>query len=122
MINGVTSKMGIDIAMKNVCSWVSAIDNAIPLAAPINIDRNDPAQVGHAINSPAIAPMLLAPLPFLEIVYALTAITAFNPTKYETMTCNTKLIGIMFNPTCSVRYMITLGHISRSVTTRCNES
>ena len=109
MMYGVTSKMGIETAMKNVCSWVNAIDSAIPLAVPINTDKNVPAQVGHAMNNPAIAPTLLAPLPFLEMVYALTAIAAFSPTKYETITCNTKLIGITFNPTWSVRYMITCG-------------
>lgn len=101
--------MGIEIAIKNVCSWVNAIDNAIPLAVPMNTDKNDPAQVGHAMNNPTIAPILLAPLPFLDIVYALTAIAAFNPTKYETIICKTRLIGMMFNPIWSVRYMITCG-------------
>ena len=107
MMYGVMSNTGIDIAIKNVCNCDNAIDNAIPLAVPINTDKNVPAHVGHAMNKPAAAPMLLAPLPFLEIVYAFTAIAAFNPTRYETITCNTKFIGITFNPICSVRYMMT---------------
>lgn len=96
---GVTSNIGIDIAINTVCNCVNAMDNAIPLAVPINIDKNVPAQVGHAMNKPAAAPIELAPRPFLEIEYALTAIAAFNPTKYDTIICNTKFIGIICNPT-----------------------
>ena len=95
--------------MKNVCNCVSATDNAIPLAVPIKIERNVPAHVGHAMNNPVAAPIVLSPLPFLEIEYALTAIDAFNPTKYETTICNTKLIGTICNPTCSVKYTIIFG-------------
>ena len=97
------SNIGIDMAIKNVCNSANAIDKAIPLAVPINTDKNDPAQVGQAMNNPAMAPIELAPLPFLEIVYALTAIAVFNPTKYDTIICNTRLTGITFNPICSVR-------------------
>jgi len=97
------SNIGIDIAMNNVCNCVNAIDNAIPLAVPINIDRNVPAQVGHAMNNPVAAPIVLTPLPFFEIMYALTAIDAFNATRYDTTICNTKLIGIICKPTCSVK-------------------
>ena len=100
---GVTSNTGIDMAMNSVCICANAIDNAIPLAVPINIDKNDPAQVGQAMNRPMIAPTVLMPLPFLEIVNALTAIAVFRPTKYDTVTCKTKFIGIICNPTCSVR-------------------
>ena len=81
MINGVAINTGIDIAMKNVWSCARAIDSAIPLAVPINIDRNVPAHVGHAMNKPVAAPSVVMPLPFFEIVYALTAIDAFRPTK-----------------------------------------
>ena len=95
---GVASNTGIDIAMNKVCICVNAIDNAIPLAVPINIDINVPAQVGHAMNRPVAAPIELNPLPFFEIVYALIAIEVFNPTKYETITCNTKLTGIICKP------------------------
>lgn len=109
MIYGVTSNIGIEITMNNVCNCVNAIDNAIPLAVPINIDKNDPAHVGHAMNNPVMAPILLAPLPFLDIVYALTAIAEFNPTKYETITCSIRFIGIICNPICSVKYMIIFG-------------
>lgn len=86
MINGVTINIGIDIAINNVCNWASAMDNAIPLAVPTKIERNVPAQVGHAMNNPVAAPNALAPLPFFEIVYALTAIDALSPTKYDTIT------------------------------------
>ena len=72
MINGVASNTGIEIAMNIVWSWDSAIDSAIPLAVPMKIDENVPAQVGHAMNNPATAPMVLNPFPFLEIMYALT--------------------------------------------------
>ena len=34
---------------------------------------------------------------------------AFNPTKYDTTICNTKFIGIICKPTCSVRYTIIFG-------------
>lgn len=74
----------MDIAMKNVCSCDNAMDSAMPLAVPTNTDRNVPAHVGHAMNNPAAAPIVLAPLPFFDIVYALTAIDMFNPTKYDT--------------------------------------
>jgi len=60
----VTNSIGMDIAINIVCICVNAIDNAIPLAVPIKIDKNVPAHVGHAINNPAAAPMVLAPLPF----------------------------------------------------------
>ena len=53
--------MGIDIPIKNVCICESATDNAIPLAVPIKIDKNVPAHVGHAINNPVAAPMVLIP-------------------------------------------------------------
>ena len=96
---GVASNIGMDIAMNSVCICVNAIDNAIPLAVPMNIDMNVPAQVGHAMNRPVAAPNELNPLPFFEIVYALIAIEVFNPTKYETITCNTKLTGIICKPT-----------------------
>ena len=106
---GVINNIGIDIAMNRVCICVNAIDSAIPLAVPINIDKNVPAQVGHAINNPTAAPIVVIPLPFFEIVYALTAIATFSPTKYDTTTCNTRLIGIICNPICSVKYMIIFG-------------
>ena len=94
--------MGIDIPIKNVCICESATDNAIPLAVPIKIDKNVPAHVGHAINNPVAAPIVLIPPPFLEIEYAVTAIETLRPTRYETIICSTKLIGIICKPTCSV--------------------
>ena len=109
MIYGVIIKIGIDNAMNNVCNCVNTTDNPIPLAVPINIERKVPAHVGHAINKPVAAPTLLMPLPFLEIAYALIAIDAFNATKYDTIICNVRFIGIICNPTCSVRYMMIFG-------------
>ena len=94
--------MGIEMAMKSVWSWASAMVKAIPLAVPTKIDKKDPAHVGQAINNPVAAPTVLIPLPFLEIVKALTARAIFNPTRYDTITCKTKLTGITCNPTCSV--------------------
>ena len=85
MIKGVVIKIGIENAINNVCIWVNAIVRAIPLAVPTKIDRKEPAQVGHAINNPVIAPIELAPLPFFVIEYAPTAIDVFNPTRYDTM-------------------------------------
>jgi len=54
---------------------------AIPLAVPTKIDKNEPTQVGHAMNNPVAAPTLLNPLFFFAIDIALTAIEAFNPTR-----------------------------------------
>ena len=106
---GVSISTGIDNAINNVCICVSNIDNPIPLAVPINIERKVPAHVGHAINNPVAAPTLLMLRPFLEIVYALIAIDVFIATKYETIICNMKFIGITCNPMCSVRYTIIFG-------------
>ena len=64
MMYDVSMSTGIDNAINNVCSCVSNMDNPIPLAVPINIEKKVPAQVGHAINNPVIAPTLLIPLPF----------------------------------------------------------
>jgi len=100
---------GIDNAINNVCSCESNMDNPIPLAVPINIERKVPAQVGHAINNPVTAPTLLILRPFLESVYALIAIDAFIATRYETIICSTKFIGIICNPMCSVRYTMIFG-------------
>lgn len=75
----------MDIAMNNVCICASAMDSAIPLAVPMNIDRNVPAHVGHAMNNPVAAPIVLIPRPFFDMVYALTAIAVFSPTKYDTI-------------------------------------
>ena len=95
--------------MNNVCNCVSAIDNAIPLAVPTKIDKNVHAHVGHAMNNPVAAPIVPIPLPFFDIVYALTAIDMFNPTKYDTIICSTKLTGMICNPTCSVKYTMIFG-------------
>ena len=47
-----TNNIGIEIAINNVCICAKATDNAIPLAVPINIEKNVPAHVGHAMNNP----------------------------------------------------------------------
>ena len=78
---GVTMSIGIDNPMNNVCNCVNNRDRPIPLAVPMNIDRNVPAHVGHAINKPVAAPIVLALLLFLDIVYALIAIEEFTATK-----------------------------------------
>ena len=80
-MNGVANNTGIVIAMNSVCSCVIAMVSAIPLAVPTKRDKNEPTHVGHAMNKPVTAPMPLIPLPFLDRVYALTAIAVFNPTK-----------------------------------------
>ena len=100
---GVIIRIGMDNPINNVCNCVNNIDKPIPLAVPINIEKNVPAHVGHAINNPVAAPIPLIPLPFLDIVYALIAIEEFTATKYDTIICNIRLIGIICNPTCSVR-------------------
>ena len=83
MIYGVARSIGIDTAISNVCNCANARDNAIPLAVPINNEKNVPAQVGHAMNAPIIAPVPLIPVPCFENVYALTAIDVFNATRYD---------------------------------------
>jgi len=59
---GVIIKIGIDTAINNVCNCVNTIDSPIPLAVPINIERKVPAHVGHAMNNPVAAPILLTPM------------------------------------------------------------
>ena len=95
--------MGIVIAMNKVCSSVIAIVNAIALVEPINNDRNDPTHVGHAMNNPVVAPMPPSPPDFLVIVIAFIANAVFVATRYDTVICNSKLIGTMLIPTCSVK-------------------
>ena len=60
----------------------NSIVKAIALVAPINNERNDPTQVGHAINSPVVAPIPPKPPVFFEIEIALTANAVFTATKY----------------------------------------
>ena len=100
---GVIKRIGIDNPINNVCNCVNNMDKPIPLAVPTNIERNVPAHVGHAINNPVAAPTLPILRPFLEIVYALIAIEALTATRYDTIICSIKLMGIICNPTCSVR-------------------
>ena len=65
MMYGVIIRIGMDNPINNVCNCVNNIDKPIPLAVPINIEKNVPAHVGHAINNPVAAPTPLIPLPFL---------------------------------------------------------
>ena len=109
MINGVKIRIGMEMAINNVCNSVIAIVNATALVAPINNDKNDPTQVGHAMNSPVVAPMLPRPPVFLVIEIAFTASAVFTATKYETTICNNRLIGITLIPTCSVKYATNFG-------------
>ena len=83
--NGVATSIGMETAINNVCNCTNAMESAIPLAVPTNIERKLPAHVGHAMNNPAAAPIVLTPLPFFEIAYALIAIEVLRPTKYETI-------------------------------------
>ena len=80
-MNGVTNNMGIDIAINNVCNCTNANVNAIPLAVPTNNERKLPAQVGHAMNNPVAAPMVLALRVFFEIENAFIAIAMLKATK-----------------------------------------
>lgn len=79
--NGVIINIGMVMVMNIVCSCVIATVKAIPLAVPTKIEMNVPAHVGQAINNPVAAPIVLNPLPFLEIENALTAMAVFSPTK-----------------------------------------
>ena len=45
-MNGVKIRMGIEMAINNVCNSVIAIVNATALVAPINNDKNEPTHVG----------------------------------------------------------------------------
>ena len=103
MINGVKTNIGIVIAMNNVCSSVIAIVNAIALVAPKNNDKNDPTHVGHAMNSPVVAPILPSPPDFLAIAIALIANAVFVATRYDTIICKSKFTGTILIPICSVR-------------------
>ena len=103
MINGVKINIGTVIAMNSVCSSVITIVSATELVAPMNNDKNDPTQVGHAMNNPVVAPILPSPPVFLVIEIAFTANAVFAATRYYTTICKNKLIGTMLMPTCSVR-------------------
>ena len=109
MINGVKIRIGMEMPINNVCNSVIAIVNATALVAPINNDKNEPTHVGHAMNSPVVAPMLPRPPVFLVIEIAFTASAVFTATKYETTICSSKLIGTTLMPTCSVRYATNFG-------------
>ena len=109
MMKGVKIRIGIDMPMNNVCNSVIAIVNATALVAPMNNDKNDPTHVGHAMNNPAVAPILPNPPVFLVIAIALTASAVFTATKYETTICKSKLIGTTLIPICSVRYATNFG-------------
>ena len=108
-MNGVKIRMGIEMAINNVCNSVIAIVNATALVAPMNNDKNDPTHVGHAMNNPVVAPILPNPPVFLVTAIAFTASAVFTATKYETTICNSKLIGTTFIPTCSVKYATNFG-------------
>ena len=95
--------------MNKVWSSVIAIVNVTALVEPINNDKNDPTHVGHAMNNPVVAPILPSPPVFLVIAIALTANTVFTATRYETIICNSKLMGTTLIPTCSVRYATNFG-------------
>ena len=108
-MKGVKIRIGIDMAINNVCNSVIAIVNATALVAPMNSDKNDPTHVGHAMNNPVVAPILPNPPVFLVIAIAFTASAVFTATRYDTIICNNRLIGTMFMPTCSVRYATNFG-------------
>ena len=103
MINGVKINIGTVIAMNRVCSSVIAIVNVTALVVPMNNDKNDPTQVGHAMNNPVVAPILPSPPVFLVIEIAFTANAVFTATRYDTIICKSKFIGTMLIPICSVR-------------------
>ena len=84
-MKGVVNKIGMVIRINNVCICVMATVNATALALPIKIELNAPTQVGHAMNNPVVAPILLIPPPFLKNVKAIAAKETFNPTKYDTI-------------------------------------
>ena len=86
-----------------------AIVNATALVAPTNNERNEPTHVGHAINNPVVAPILPNPPVFFVIDIAFTANAVFAATRYETVTCRTRFIGIICIPICSVRYATNFG-------------
>ena len=72
-----------------------AIVNATALVAPTNNERNEPTHVGHAINNPVVAPILPRPPVFFVIDIAFTASAVFVATRYDTVTCSTRFIGII---------------------------
>ena len=108
-MNGVKMRIGIVIAIKSVWSSETAIVNATALVDPTNIDRNEPIHVGHAMNSPVVAPIPPSPPVYLDIEIALTANAVFIATKYETVICKTRFNGMTWIPMCSVRYATNLG-------------
>ena len=95
--------------MNKVWSSVIAIVNTTALVAPINNDKNDPTHVGHAMNNPVVAPILPKPPVFFVIDIAFTANAVFVATRYDTITCKSKLIGTMLIPICSVKYATNFG-------------
>ena len=72
---------------------MTTIVNATALVAPTNNERNEPTHVGHAINSPVVAPIPPKPPVFLDIEITLTANAVFVATKYDTVNCKTRFNG-----------------------------
>ena len=83
--------------------------NVTAVVEPTNTVKNAPAHVGQAIKRPVIAPMLLRPPLFFVMDIAFIASEVFRPTRYDTTTTSTKLIGMICKPTCSVMYTIISG-------------
>ena len=108
-MKGVKINIGIVIAINSVWSSVTAIVNATTLVAPTYNERNEPTHVGHAINNPVVAPMLPRPPVFFVIDIAFTASAVFVATRYDTVTCRTRFIGITCIPICSDKYATNLG-------------
>ena len=92
---GVIKSIGIVIAIKTVCSWVMVSVNTIALELLINKVKNVPTHVGHAMNKPVVAPMPVKLLPFFVNDIMLNASDILNPTRYDTIICNKRFIGII---------------------------
>ena len=92
---GVIKSIGIVIAIKTVWSCVIVRVNIIALELLTNNVKNVPTHVGHAINKPVVAPIPVKLLPFFVNDIMLNASDILNPTRYDTIICNKRFIGII---------------------------
>jgi hypothetical protein len=114
IIIGVARRTGIDIAINNVWTWASKlvrnnVNDVAPAPKPNNIVKAVPAHVGQPTKSPVIAPNAPNFPPLFAIVNTVDDTAKFNPTKNDTETNRSKLMGITCNPTCSVKNAKIIG-------------
>ena len=111
---GVTRRTGIDIAINIV--WICAsklvrnnVNVVAPAPKPKSMVKIVPAHVGHPTKSPVTAPNAPSFPPLFAIENTVDDIAKFKPTRNDTVTSNSRFIGIICSPTCSVKNAKIIG-------------